>query len=89
MFEFDQAKSISNKVKHGIDFDEAQVLWLDEDLIEFTAKQLDGEMRSAAIGILNEKHWTAFYTWRGEAVRLISVRRSRNNEVRYYEDQRT
>lgn len=29
-FEFDERKSAANKAKHGIDFVEAQALWLDE-----------------------------------------------------------
>ena len=33
-FEFDDNKSKRNKIKHGIDFIEAQVLWDDPDLIE-------------------------------------------------------
>lgn len=31
-FEFDERKSRINKLKHGIDFVEAQALWLDEDV---------------------------------------------------------
>jgi uncharacterized DUF497 family protein len=30
-FEFDPLKSSSNKVKHGIDFEEARYLWLDPE----------------------------------------------------------
>ncbi len=40
-FEFDENKSASNKVKHGIDFREAQALWSDPDLIEIPAKTSD------------------------------------------------
>jgi len=32
-FEFDPQKSDRNKIKHGIDFNEAQELWNDPDLI--------------------------------------------------------
>lgn len=31
-FEYDEAKSQANKQKHGIDFVQAQALWLDEHL---------------------------------------------------------
>ena len=37
-FEFDERKSRANKVKHGIDFVEAQALWLDEALVEIPAR---------------------------------------------------
>ncbi|HZL64791.1 MAG TPA: BrnT family toxin, partial [Thermoleophilia bacterium] len=36
-FEFDERKSRINKLKHGIDFVEAQELWQDEALAEIAA----------------------------------------------------
>jgi len=83
-FEFDSAKSDSNKKKHGIDFIEAQVLWDDPDLIEIPVKTSD-EPRFLAIGKISEKHWSAIITYRSEKVRIISVRRSRKEEVDIYE----
>ena len=38
-----------------------------------------------AIGKLKGRHWSAVFTRRGDNVRLISVRRSRNEEVEVYE----
>ena len=35
-FEFDEAKSQANAVKHGIDFVAAQALWLDDLLLRGT-----------------------------------------------------
>lgn len=86
-YEFDEAKSAANKAKHGIDFVSAQALWKDNDLVVFPAKALVDEVRSGAIGKLNEKYWTAYFTMRGENIRLISVRRSRKNEEEFYESQ--
>ncbi|MBP6852020.1 MAG: BrnT family toxin [Rhodoferax sp.] len=83
-FEFDSAKSASNLVKHGIDFEEAQGLWNDPDLIEIPAKT-DDEPRYLLIGRLNGKHWAAVVTYRSNHVRLISVRRARQEEVVLYE----
>lgn len=40
-FEFDENKSMSNKVKHGIDFIEAQRLWQDELRLEVPARTED------------------------------------------------
>ena len=79
-FEWDEAKSRANKAKHGIDFVQAQALWLDEALAE-TPTRSDIESRSMAVGIIDGKHWSAFITHRGDKVRLISVRRSRREEV--------
>ena len=83
-FEFDAIKSASNKAKHGIDFVEAQVLWQDDRLVEAPVPS-EVELRFLAIGRLDGKSWTAVFTLRGEAVRIISVRRARKEEVAFYE----
>ncbi|WP_304232071.1 BrnT family toxin [Jiulongibacter sediminis] len=87
MFEFDLDKSESNHQKHGIDFYQARELWLDPDLVEIQAKNID-EARSMFIGKIDEKHWSAITTYRDGNIRLISVRRSRNNEKELYESRR-
>lgn len=83
-FEFDPQKSDSNKVKHGIDFNEAQELWDDADLIEIPVRISD-EPRYLVIGKISGKHWSGVITYRGEKIRIISVRRSRKEEVEIYE----
>jgi uncharacterized protein len=84
MFEFDEEKSQANAGKHGIDFVEAQALWSDPNLIEIPAKTVD-EPRFLVIGRISGKHWSAVVTHRSERIRLISVRRSRPEEVALYE----
>ena len=83
-FEFDIKKSNSNLEKHGIDFIDAQLLWFDPDLLEVPAKTED-EPRYLVVGNIKGKHWSAVITYRDSWVRIISVRRSRNEEVFYYE----
>ena len=83
-FEYDPKKSQSNREKHGIDFDEAQALWDDIDRLEIPAKTLD-EPRYLVIGKISGKHWSAVITYRGGNVRIISVRRSRDEEIEFYE----
>ena len=84
MFEFDEAKSRVNKIKHGIDFIEAQALWLDEMLLEVPARTGD-EPRFLVVGTIGGKHWSAIVTYRENKIRLISVRRAREDEVALYE----
>ena len=84
VFEFDAAKSESNCAKHGIDFVEAQRLWNDPMLLEIPATT-DDELRFLVIGKVDERHWSAVITYRGGNIRLISVRRSRTEEVALYE----
>jgi uncharacterized DUF497 family protein len=54
-FEYDANKSAENKRKHGIDFEEAQELWTDADLVEIPARTSD-EPRWLLIGKIAEKH---------------------------------
>jgi uncharacterized DUF497 family protein len=84
-FEYDPHKSDMNRAKHGIDFNEAQALWDDESFLEIPARNLD-EPRFLVIGKINEKHWSAIITYRGENIRVISVRRSRDEEIELYEN---
>jgi len=85
-FEFDAQKSDANKVKHGIDFYDALALWDDPDLIEIPAITTD-EPRHLVIGRISRKHWSAVTTYRGDKIRIISVRRARKEEVAIYESQ--
>lgn len=83
-FEYDPAKSAANREKHGIDFKDAQALWDDDRLLEAPARTVD-EPRVLVIGMIGSKYWTAVCTYRGETIRIISVRRARAEEVSYYE----
>ena len=83
-FEFDEIKSQANLLKHGIHFIDAQALWDDPSLLEIPANTED-EPRYLMIGLIQNKHWSAIITYRSSNVRLISVRRSRTEEVLLYE----
>ncbi|MFN8634498.1 MAG: BrnT family toxin [Chloroflexota bacterium] len=85
-FEFDEAKSAVNREKHGIDFVEAQALWLDPMLVETPARTQD-EPRFLVVSMMGGRHWSAVITYRGRTIRIISVRRSRRQEVTLYESQ--
>lgn len=61
MFEFDEAKSRSNKAKHGIDFVKAQELWQDDLLVELEARS-DNEPRFVVIGMIGSRHYSAVIT---------------------------
>lgn len=84
VFEYDARKSQRNTEKHGIDFEEAQLLWDDPDLLEIPARTED-EPRYVVIGRIAGSHWSGIITCRGEVIRIISVRRSRAEEVVLYE----
>lgn len=83
-FEYDPNKSVSNKEKHGIDFEEAKAIWQDDKRTMAPVPNVT-EPRYLVTGVINNKHWTAVITVRGENIRFISVRRARGKEVLNYE----
>jgi len=83
-FEFDIKKSEGNKIKHGIDFYEAQALWNDPDLIEIPLLTSD-EPGLLVIGKWLGRHWSGIIAYRSDRIRMISVRRARKEEVDIYE----
>jgi uncharacterized DUF497 family protein len=83
-FEYDEKKSQSNKEKHGIDFKEAQSLWKDDKRLVNRSSYIEEE-RNLLIAKYEGKMYTAVYTERNGVIRIISVRRTRDKEIREYE----
>jgi uncharacterized protein len=86
-FEFDAAKDCRNFAKHGIAFVQAERLWADPFLWVQPAN-FPTELRYIAIGLMDERHWTAIYTLRLGRIRIISLRRSRYEEQKKYEEKK-
>ena len=84
-FEYDENKSKSNKLKHNIDFEEAQELWNDPYAFEISSSQSEDEERFLILGQIKSKNYTAIITYRNKNTRIISVRRSRDKEIKLYE----
>ena len=84
LFEYDAVKSRANAAKHGIDFEAVQKMW--DGLVVAAPARFVGEDRMMAIGQIDGRHWTAIVTERGPALRIISARRSRANEIKIYQD---
>ena len=82
-FEFDPEKSAANLAKHGIGFEAAQALWLDDRKVTGPTRSPDEE-RWMVVGMIDGKLWSAVVTYRTEAIRIISVRRSRPKEAAAY-----
>jgi uncharacterized DUF497 family protein len=82
-FEYDPTKSQRNQEKQGIDFVRAQFLWADEWHMVVPARSTT-EPREAIIASLDGILWTAIYMMCGSAIRIISVRKSRDEEAEGY-----
>jgi len=85
-FEYDSNKSYLNKLKHGIDFEEAKKLWDNENALIVPAKVVGDEERFALISKLKGRCYVAIFTMRENAYRIISVRRCRKKEEKNYEE---
>jgi uncharacterized DUF497 family protein len=62
------------------------VLWTDPELLEIPARVSD-ERRWVVVGKMNKKIWSAVITRRDDQVRIISVPRSRVEEIEIHESQ--
>ncbi len=52
--------------------------------IEVPARTV-GEPRWLVVGWMGGRHWSAVVTYRGDRIRIISVRRARDEEIEIYE----
>jgi uncharacterized protein len=86
-FIFDPAKSAANLAKHGIDFVQAQAVWADPDRVDGPGVSTT-EPRRLMIGRIGGKVWACVYTYREEAIRIISCRRARPRERDSYSHHR-
>ena len=82
-FDWDPAKSAGNEAKHGLSLASTSVLWAGP-VVTLPSKQ-PGELRHLAIGLIEGRHWTVVYAPRGDSFRLISARRSRENEKKLFQ----
>lgn len=80
-FEFDPAKDEANRFKHGLRLAFGERVFDDPDhIISSSFREVDGEDRNKAVGMVEGRLYTAVHVWRGETIRLISVRRSNAGE---------
>ena len=82
--EWDDNKAAINKKKHGISFEKAAEIFLDEFLIDdYDEIHDDDEDRIKVIGMV-DKILVVIYTERGENYRLIPARFANKREVAKY-----
>ncbi|MBS4097757.1 MAG: BrnT family toxin [Sulfuricella sp.] len=85
--EFDPRKSASNLSKHGVSFEEAEVVFYDPLALTREDDDSMDEARFVTVGLgAMGRLLTTVWTMRGEHVRLISAREATSNERRAYED---
>jgi uncharacterized protein len=83
-YEWDDSKAEANLAKHGIDFAHAFAALEDERAVTLHDEHPDEE-RYAALGMDTfGRLLVVVYTWRGDTIRIISVRKATNAEARLY-----
>jgi len=89
VFEWDKNKDKINQQKHGVSFDEAQSVFIDElSVMKPDADHSITEKRLLIIGKSNNNRIIiASYTERGEKIRLINVRKATRKERIQYEEE--
>ena len=85
-FEWDDAKARSKLAKHAVPFEVAARVFLDPWIVEFDdSKSQDREVRWKAVGRVEGRLFTVFFTRRAGNIRMISARRSSHIEARHYD----
>ncbi|MCX5796030.1 MAG: BrnT family toxin [Elusimicrobia bacterium] len=83
-FEFDPKKDRINKERHGVDLSWAQELW-DQPHVIIPARDVVGESRFLILAKADGKCYSAVFTKRGSAIRLISCHRADRRLEKSYE----
>lgn len=84
--DYDPAKDEANRLKHGVPLLFGRRVFEDRDVVVVPTIRIgDEEERFKAVGYVDGRLWTAVHVWRGETIRLISVRRSNAGEQRDYD----
>ena len=87
-FEWDPKKAEANLKKHHVDFEDAMVVFEDEDRIEFFDQgHSDEEDRYNTIGMVRDILFVV-YTERREYIRIISARKANRKEVLLYQERK-
>ena len=93
-FEWDESKNLSNISKHGIDFEQAKMVFNDPNLLTFEDNRFNyGEIREISIGQLLLSTQikiiiiVVVHTQRDGKIRLISARKANKQERKRYEQQ--
>jgi hypothetical protein len=89
VFEWDEDKRLSNLRKHGIDFRDVYKIFEGRHYSGKSKNRGSDEERFIAIGELNGSITSVIYTVRGEAIRVISIRKARHAEKKTYDQEKS
>ena len=85
-FEWDGAKNRANRKKHGLDFADAHLVFAGPILTFEDLKQPYGESRYLTVGTLAGRMVIVAHTQRGDATRIVSMRKANARERARYQE---
>lgn len=85
-FEWDDAKNQVNRRKHGLDFADAPLVFAGEKLTFEDLRYSHGEKRFLTVGTLAGRMLVIAHTLRGDAIRIISMRKANARERARYQE---
>jgi len=83
-FEWDTDKRISNLKKHRTDLAAIEFFAWDIAFTREDARKDYGETRFVSISLIGDRHYVAVWSQRGETMRIISLRKANEREVKKY-----
>ncbi|MCX6617053.1 MAG: BrnT family toxin [Acidobacteria bacterium] len=85
-FEWDHAKNQSNQWKHGLNFADALLVFAGRTLTFEDLRRPCGEPRYLTVGTLTGRVVIIAHTLRGDATRIISMRKANARERARYQE---
>lgn len=86
-YEWDEIKREANLIKHGVDFTEVFDFDWNKAIHEPDARNPYGEQRIVSFAPIRGRIHVMVWTLRGDAVRIIGLRKANTREVSRYETQ--
>jgi uncharacterized DUF497 family protein len=85
-YHWDPGKATANLKKHGVEFADAVGVFDDPGAITIEDPDSEGEQRFLSLGLdLLGRLLVVAYTYRGDAIRVISARKATRKETSVYE----
>ena len=84
-FEWDSDKAAANVSRHGVSFELAMLVFIDNDRLIKRDERFDyGEERIITMGHVNNRLHVVVYTQTNDIIRIISARKANRREQKRY-----
>ena len=88
-YEWDPAKAVANFAKHGVPFEAIELFDWANAVIYEDVRLAYGERRFNAFAAIDGRMHALVFTMRGNAIRIIGLRKANEREVRRHGKEKT